>query len=270
MPFSFRFRTLVAAMAACAAGCSSPRSTVNYIVTTDSHYICCRTVRYATGEFSHVTASTMAGEGVVVRLGRDSTAGRCSADVEIPLTVANNGERDVYIPISNELSGERIKLYPWRWVTVEGRRVRLARQIQYGDLVESMEAHLRFFRLPAGKEIHLEGVIPSSWLCTLPLAPYDGYLAAELDPKVLADYTRLVRARKQPDDSLSLGEWGLQYDVVYTPLDFIDALPVRQKQWNEARDTVTVQLGVPEEPATFINNSQKVAHSNVITLVVAR
>lgn len=254
-----------------AAGCATHQASLYHVVTTDSHYICCRTLRFTTAEFTGLRGSSLPGEGVVVKLGADTVRSGCGHDAEVPLTVANNGSADVYIPISNELiGGGRLKLYPWRLVEAEGRRVRLARQIQYGDLVEGTDAKLRFFRLPAGKEISFDGVIPASWLCRAPLSPYAGYLTAELDPKVYADYTRLLRDNAGRPDTSGAGTWGLRYDVIYTSLDFLDALPASERRLSAAGDTLTLHLSVPEEPATFVNGGQKVASSNLITLEASR
>jgi hypothetical protein len=273
MIFSVRLRRLLAAAAALLAGCSTPRSTVHYVVSTESHYICCRSIHYATAEFDRLYPSSLKGaadEPVVVRLGHDSSRVSCGEPLELPVVIANNGDQDVYVPMSNELEGDRIKLFPWRWVSVGGRNVRLARQIQYTDLVETIDVTPRFFRLPAGKEVHLHGIILPEWLCSLPRSIPEDYLKKELDPKVYADYTRLLRGANLQLDTSALGHWGLQYDVVYTPLDFIEALPLKEKQWNPGHDSVNIMLGVPEEPATFLNASQKVAHSNTLTLDIER
>jgi len=246
--------------------CSSVDAPVNYLVTSESPYLCCRTIRYSVRTFPDTRGSTASGAGVVVRLRADTIAARCDDDAMVDLTISNNGEKDIFIPISHELEGDRIKLYPWRLSYAGGRDIRLARQLQYNDVLEREDALLRFFRIPAGREIALHGVIPRRWLCSPAELVPDAYLEAELNPTYYADRSRALRGASYRRDPDLPAEIGFRYDVIYTTLDYLEGLPVTGTDWNDARDTVRVTIGVKEEPAGFLNGSQQVASSNIVTL----
>lgn len=245
--------------------CRPKPATVSHIISSESPYLCCRTIRYSTWMFPQTRSSTASGTGVVVKLHNDTIIARCDADATLDLTISNNGEEDIYIPISNELEGDRIKLYPWRLSYAEGRDIRLARQLQYTDIVEREDALLRFFLLPAGREISLRGVIPQRWLCSPADLVPNPYLEAELNPTYYADRARGLRGaayRRDPDLPATIG---FRYDVAYTTLGYLDALPA-ERSWNDARDTMRATIHVKEEPADFLNASQQTASSNVVTL----
>jgi hypothetical protein len=236
---------------------------VNHVVTTASAYGCCRMINYQVVEFARTGNSTIEGDAVTVRLLPDSIAAPCGADAEVPLVIANNTPHDIFVPISRELEGDRIKLYPWRLFYQEKQPVRLARQIQFGDLLERTDGRLAFHRIPAGREVRLRGVIPGNWLCVPPTDIPVGYLERELDPTYYADYSRTLR-----DESARYGKkiplFGLRYDVVYTPLDFWNGLPGATEHSSPGGDTVYTDIKVKDTPASFLNSSQRVAESNVI------
>lgn len=263
------FRSLLL-LALVSAGCTASKTPAAYFISTDSPLVCCRTLRYSTAEFPMLRPSTLAGQGVVVRLNDDTVRGSCMIDAYTTVTVANNGSEDIYLPISHELSGDTMKLYPWRLVYQEKRQVRLARQIQYGDLVERTDARLSFYRLPAGKQVDLVGVIPQRWLCTPPSSLVEGYLEGELDPQYLAEASRSIRGSVPSVDADIFGPMGLRYDVAYTTLGFLQGLPVRSEQWNSRHDTATIHVAVKEEPAKILNASQQVSSSNVVTVIIQK
>jgi hypothetical protein len=241
------------------SGCASSRTPGYYTISTNSHLLCCRTLRYTTAEFPMLRPSALRGEGVMVRLHDDTVRGSCQIDAYTRLTVANNGKEDVYLPISHELSGDTVKLYPWRLIYQNTRQVRVARQLQYGDLVERTDAKLGFYRLPSGKQVDLVAVIPQRWLCTPPSSLTEGYLEGELDPQYLAEASRGLRGSSPFSNANIFGPMGLRYDVAYTTLDFLKELPVDSEQWNRGHDTATIHVAVVEEPAKILNASQKVA-----------
>jgi hypothetical protein len=244
-------------------GCATRKDMVNHVVTTASPYGCCRMINYQVLEFAQTERSTLTGDSVAVRLLPDSVTATCGTDAEVPLVIANNTASDIYIPISRELEGDRIKLYPWRLYYEEKKPVRLARQIQFGDLLERTDGRLAFHRIPPGREVRLRGVIPGNWLCVPPTDIPAAYLERELDPTYYADYSRTLR-----DESARYGKKlplvGLRYDVAYTPLDFWHGLPGVTEHSSPGGDTVYTDIKVKDTPASFLNSSQRVAVSNVI------
>ena len=252
------------------AGCTASKIPAAYFISTNSHLVCCRTLRYTTAEFTKLRSSSLAGQGVVVRINDDTVRGSCLIDAYTTVTVANNGPEDIYLPISHELSGDTVKLYPWRLIYEEKRQVRLARQLQYGDLVERTDARLSFNRLPSGKQVDLVAVIPQRWLCTPPSSLVEGYLEGELDPQYLAEASRSIRGSVPFSNADIFGPMGLRYDVAYTTLGFLNGLPVTSENWNSRHDTATIHVAVKEEPALLLNDSQKIASSNVVTVIVEK
>jgi hypothetical protein len=255
----------VSFLAVLLAGCAS-HGIVNYIVSSHSPYVCCRTVRYSTWEFDKTEPSRMPGKGVVVRLLGDTLNAECAHDASVGVTIANNSDLDIFIPFSKELEGMRVKLYPWRLLYEEGRPIRLARQLQYNDIIEREDALARFFRLPAGRQVTLEGTVPQRWLCLVATSITDEYLGLELNPTFYADRARALRGAEYKRDPQLLTTVPFRYDVAYSTLRYIDSLPVASRASNSAGDTTRVTIAVKEEPAQFLDASQLVAKSNEITL----
>ena len=212
------------------------------------------------------------GTGVVVRFDGASAAGNCREGAQTPLVIANHTRRDIYIPTSQELDGTRIKLYPWRQHLDSTRgAIRLARQIQYGDLFErNNESRLRLMRLPVGREIHLTAWVPGDWLCTKPTELYEGYLDAELDPTFYAQRARGLRTSPYEQARELVSPIAMRYDVIYVTLEFLETLPVDARTTSPRGDTITMHLNVTEEPAAFFNAEQKVAASNLIDLIIEK
>lgn len=228
--------------------------------------ICCRSMRYSVWQFDATAPSSVADTGVVVRLVADTLRADCDRDAALDVLIANNTDDDIYIPFSKELAGSSLKLYPWRVIYADGRAVRLARQLQFNDLVEREDALARFFRLPSGRQVVLHGVVPQRWLCSPTTPVTDEYLGYELDPLFYSDRTRSLRAREYRRDPDLLTTVPLAFEIAYTTLGFIDALPVKSRARNSAGDTTQIGIAVKEEPATFLNGSQHVARSNSIVL----
>jgi hypothetical protein len=256
-----------------AAACGGPqRPLVHYTVTTQSPMVCCRSMHFAVAEFSATSPTSMAGDGVIVRFPSERFAGDCVKGAETPVVIANRTARDVFIPTSHELEGSRIKLYPWRQHHDSARgAIRLARQIQYGDMFEhSTDARLRLMRLPAGREVRLTASVPGQWLCTKPTELYEGYLQAELDPAFYSQRSRGLRTSPYEQARELVSPIGMRYDVVWVTLEFLERLPVSSRTVSSAGDTIAVQLAVKEEPAAFLNAEQKVASSNVIEMLIEK
>jgi len=271
MASSARYLLPLAALFACVLGCAPRSEVINYVVTSQSPYICCRTIRYSTWTFPNLRQSMLPGEGVVVRLTGDTVAARCETGASVGVAIANNGPEDIYIPVSKELQGEQIKLYPWRLFYADGHPIRVARQLQYSDLGEREDPLLRFFRLPAGKEVTLQGMITERWLCAPPLDVNAGYLDMETSTtSFYADRTRGLRAYHYQRDPNLPDTIALRYDVVYTTLGYLNELPTLNQTWNAAHDTTQLTIAVPEEPEKFLDASQRVSQSNVITVRMAR
>ncbi len=253
------------------AGCASSSPSATWIVTSDSRLLCCRTMRYATDEFTHPESSSIPGNGVVVRLLADTIDGTCGRGAAVPIVIANNEDQDVWVPVSNELSADTMTLFPWRlyYSSKPGERdlppIRVARQLEYGDLVERTDAHLTFERIPAGKEVRLVGWIPPRWLCVPPENVTDEALEAELDPTVYAERTRSIRARHNRIAAAAFDPVAFRYDVAYTRMDYLDTIP-STLQRNDAGDTVTVHVGITDPPAGLLTASQHVSSSNVVVL----
>ncbi len=248
-------------------GCSSSRpETVHYSITTQNSMKCCRNLTYTTESFKAVRETSIPGDSVRVILHPANITATCDKAPAIPLTISNGTEHDIYIPFSKELSGDTIKLYPWRLLTIEWKPIRVARQIQYGDLLERTDALLRFLRLPAGTQADLTGIIPPEWICAEPQEPVIDYLEKELDPHYYSNYSRWLRSQgtRRPDSLTT--PVGLRYDITYTTLDYIEKLPVLEQSSSSANDSIAITLAVQEQPAEFINSSQELATSNVITL----
>jgi hypothetical protein len=259
--------TMLVVLATVALCCASPRP-ATYIVTTDSHLICCRTLRYATAEFARTEATGERGDGLVVRLAADTVVGTCGRDAELGIEIANASAEDLYIPFSNELSGDSLKIYPWRLIYEHDAPMRLARQIQFEDLLERVDARLRFYRLPSHRRIVVQGIIPQRWLCTPPMSILEGYLEAELDPKVYSDRTRDLRASQPLPDPSIYGTMALRYDVAYTRLDIWEHTPIAEQHWNAGHDSLLLHVSSHEEPSKLISDTQRVASSNVVTLTI--
>ena len=206
----------------------------------------------------------------MVRLTGDTLPVRCETGAEVGVSVANNGEEDIYIPVSHELEGGTIKLYPWRVLYAKTGPIRIARQLQYADLGEREDPLLRFFKLPAGKQIDLRGIITERWLCAPPIEANAGFLDMELTTSFYADRTRGLRAYHYERDPKLPDTIALRYDVFYTTFDYMNQMPVAKQSWNDAHDTTQMTIAVPEEPGKFLDASQKIAQSNVIPIRIAR
>ncbi len=263
-----RVRLILLLSFVCVAGCSSPH-VMNYILTTESPYICCRSIRYSTWPFQRTTSSQIGDTGVVVRLSGDTIDARCERDAPVDVTIANNTEDDIYIPFSKDLDGDRLKLYPWRLIYADNQPMRLARQVQYNDMVERQDALLRFFRLPAGQQTVLHAIVPERWLCAPTTPVTDEYLGYELDPNFYSDRTRSLRASEYHRDPNLLPRVPMAYEIVYTTLRFIEALPQTGRIVSAGGDTTQIRIGIKDEPGTFMNGSQHVARSNTVLLRIA-
>lgn len=252
--------------------CGTQADLVQYTVATNNRLSCCRSMTFSVGTFASTARTADRGDGVSVRFMNQRLAGSCDRGGEAPLVIANHTDEDVFIPTSHELEGSRIKLYPWRQHHDSARgTIRLARQIQYGDLLErNNDARLRLMRLPAHHEVHLTAWVPGSWLCTKPTELYEGYLTAELDPAFYAQRARGLRASPYEQAKELVSPIPMRYDVVYVTLGFLEALPLVSRTSNSAADTITVHLDVKEEPALFLNAEQKVAESNLVQLIIEK
>lgn len=249
--------------------CAPRQGVVNYIVTTQSPYNCCRTIRYSVWEFPKTEASRTSWPGVSVQLLGDTIMARCTDDVALGVTIVNNGDVDVYIPFSKELELDRVKLYPWRLYFEGTDPIRMARQLQYNDLIEREDALARFFRLPAGRQVTLNGTIPQRWLCSPATPVTTEYLKLELNPTFYADRSRALRGAQYWRDPALKTPVPLRYDVAYTTLRYLDSLPVTSRTPNAAGDTIQVAIAVKEEPAGFLDASQQVARSNAVILKIS-
>ena len=247
------------------ASCGVAPETISYAITTDNGNVCCKTLRYQTTDFPEFQTSTLQGDGVVVRFMADTVQAVCGTELRLPLVIANNSDSDQYIPISHELHDGTIRLFPWI-VMNEADPVRIARQIQYGDLLERTDSRLLFHRLPAGKQVQLTGIVPKEWLCRTPKWTDPSLLIEMLHPKYYADYSRALRTPKfWPQESLH-SVVGIRYDVVHTTLAWLGAAPQRSTHTTSAGDSVSIGLAVMDEPGMMLNSSQQVAQSNVITM----
>lgn len=246
--------------------CGSSPAIVSYAITTDNGNVCCKTLRYQTTDFPMSQPSTLPGNGVVVRFLADTVQAVCGTELRLPLVIANNSDSDQYIPISYELQQEgTIRLFPWI-VMNEADPVRIARQIQYGDLLERTDSRLLFHRLPVGKQVRLTGIVPKEWLCRTPKWTDPSLLTETLNPKYYADYSRALRTPKfWPQESLH-AVVGIRYDVVHTTLGWLQTAPQRSAHTTSAGDSISIGLGVMDEPGMMLNASQQVAQSNVITM----
>ena len=248
----------------CSCGGGAP-AVVSYAVATDNGNVCCRTLRYQVTDFPGTEPATVPGNGLTVRFLQDTVSAECGGQLRVPLVIANNSDSSQYIPISHELDSGTIRLFPWI-VMNEENPVRIARQIQYGDLLERTDSRLLFHRLPAGKQVRLTGVVPKEWLCRTPKWASQSLLTETLNPKYYADYSRALRTPKfWPQESLH-AIVGIRYDVVHTTLGWLQTAPQRSAHTTSAKDSVSIELAVMDEPGMMLNASQQVAHSNVITL----
>jgi hypothetical protein len=227
---------------------------------------------FSVGTFSPIVSAATTGEGVEVRFASERMIGDCEKGAASPLVIANHTAKDIFIPTSHELEGTSIKLYPWRQHHDSAHgTIRLARQIQYGDLLErNNDSRLRLMRLPAGREVHLEARVPGDWLCTKPTELYEGYLTAELDPTFYAQRARGLRASPYEQAKELASPIPMRYDIVWVTLDFLQSLPVDRRTTSPGGDTITMHLNVSEEPAAFLNAEQTVASSNIIEMVINR
>lgn len=263
----FRFIPPSLALALAIAACASPSAT-NYILTTQSPHICCRSLRYAVWPFPATVSAPGGDTGVAVRLVADTLRARCGHDADVDVVIANNGANDIFIPFSHELEAMRVKLYPWRILYENGRPVRLARQLQYNDLVERQDAVLRLFRLPSGRQVRLAATIPSRWLCAPAVRVTEDYLTYEMDPIAYSDRTRPLRGADYTLDPDLKHSATLRYEVVYTSMKFLDALPVTSRTANAAGDTVEIRVAMEQEAGHFLDDSQQIARSNDVPLAI--
>jgi hypothetical protein len=256
------------------AGCGTSSELVNYTVTTHSRLVCCRSMHFTVTGFTGARAisddARDDARGVEVRFASERISGSCALGATAPLVIANHSDTDAYIPTSHELEGSRIKLYPWRLHHDSAHgAIRLARQIQYGDMFEhGNDARLQLMRLPAHSEVALTAVVPGQWLCTKPTELYEGYLDAELDPAFYSQRSRGLRTSPYEQSKDLVSPIGMRYDVVWLSLAYLDALPVVARKESPRGDTISVEIDVKEEPAEFFNAAQRVASSNVIEMVI--
>ncbi|MBS1912012.1 MAG: hypothetical protein JST22_08510 [Bacteroidetes bacterium] len=266
----YRFPRVLTACCAVAihlAGCASDR-VMHYVVSSHSPYLCCRTIRYATAAFAATQSSSLAGDGVAVRLLADTIRARCADGAHVDIVIANNTDQAIYVPFSNDLEGDRIKLYPFRLLYEGDHRIRLARQLQYNDVVERLDSKVLFYRLPAGKQTTLHASVQERWLCSALTTVTKEYLALELNPTFYSDRVRGLREGTYRRDPNLLRTSGFCYEIAYTRLGYLDSLPVQQRSVNSRGDTTTVQINVKEEPGTFLDASQHVARSNEAVLMI--
>lgn len=245
--------------------CGSTPGIISYAVTTDNGNVCCKTLRYQVTDFPNAQTATTLGDGLIVRFLTDTVQAICGNELRLPLVIANNSDSDQYIPISYELQEGTIRLFPWI-VMNETNPVRIARQIQYGDLLERTDSRLLFHRLPAGKQVQLTGIVPKEWLCRTPKWAAPSLLTETLNPKYYADYSRALRTPKfWPQESLH-SVVGIRYDVVHTTLGWLQTAPQRSLHKSSTGDSISIELSVMNEPGMMLNSSQQVAESNVITM----
>lgn len=249
------------------ASCATTQNGLQYAITTRSHYLCCRTIRYSTWEFPQVEPSRLKGEGVVVRLDAVTPQVDCDDDLPLRVVIANNGDDDVYIPVSHELQGDTLLLYPFRGGWVGSRTVRIARQLQYGDIVDREIPRLQFYRLPTGTEIRLTGVVPRRWLCSQTIPANDEYLEHEAkNTDFLVNRSKPLGALPYRRDSDLRDTLRLRFDVGYSRLDFYQAFPILERTLNPGGDSVSIHIAVDDEPKELLDASQQVAFSNVLSL----
>ncbi|MBC8144356.1 MAG: hypothetical protein H7X80_02155 [bacterium] len=255
-------------MACSIAACASPDE-VSYAISTQSRMVCCRTMNFSVAEFPGASKNSSGVPGVSVMFPANRITGNCESGAESQVVIANNSGDAILIPTSRELEGSRIKLYPWRLHhdSAQGN-IRLARQIQYGDMFERPDGRLHFLRLADGYEVRLNAWVPGQWLCTKPTELYEGYLAAELDPAFYAQRARGLRTSPYEQAKDLVSPIGMRYDVIWVTLDFLKVLPVISRTTNSAGDTISVLLDVKEEPAAHLNAAQRVASSNIIEMVI--
>ncbi len=260
---------LLAALPILMASCATTQNGLNYTITTKSHYLCCRTIRYATWDFPKVKSSGLQGDGVVVRLEPVSSSVKCDSDLEVRVAIANNGDHDVFIPISYELQGDTLLLYPFRGGWVGPDNVRIARQLQYGDIVDREIPRLQFYRLPRGREVRLIGIVPRKWLCSQTIPANDEYLAHEsTNTDFFVNRSKPLGALPYRRDPDLRDTFRLRFDVGYSRLDFYEAYPILERTVNRAADSVSIRIAVDDQPKELLDEAQQVAFSNVISLNV--
>lgn len=267
-PFS-----LLALLALAASGCTTPPPpVVRYVVTSESDALCCRTLTYRV-ESAPTVAAKGGGDSVSVAIGKPgagSINAQCDRELELPVTITNGSSRDIYVPFGGDLVGNRLALYPWREVQRGRSAIRLARQIQQGDRIGGTAGtETRFVRIPAGHAMQLIGVVPGRWICIVPEPVDSFYLHAELTPRYYIDRLRGFRLRQPAQNESIPREYDLAYEVAWTPLDYLDHLPVLRRGTNATGDSVGLMVGVHEEPGTPINASQEVTRSNVVHVLLA-
>lgn len=249
------------------ASCATPRNGLQYAITTQSNYLCCRTLRFSTWEFPRVEASTLEGEGVVVRLAALSPQVDCENDLALSVVIANNSDQDVYVPVSYELHGDTLLLYPFRGGWAGTETIRIARQLQYGDIVDRDVPRLQFHRLPAGGQVRLKGIVPRKWLCSQTIPANDEYLAYEArSTDFFVGRSKSLGTLPYRRDTDLRDTLRLRFDVGYARLDFYKAYPILEEALNPGRDSVSVRIAVNDVPKELLDASQQVAFSNILSL----
>ncbi len=252
---------------ALASSCAPAHPVLEYAITTQSHYLCCRTLRYATLDFPETFPSSLVGDGIVVRLTSRSSIASCGSDLRLQVLIANNGEADLYIPVSHELDGDTLRLYPFRGGWINDQPVRIARQLQYGDIVDRETPRLRFHRLPAGREVRLEGLVPVKWLCSRTIPANDEYLAFESrNTDFFVGRSKSLGTLPYSRDPDLRDTLRLRFDVAYARLDFYHDFPIIERRLNPEGDSVSIHVATDDQPKSLLDDSQGLASSNVVTL----
>jgi|GEM_PF-1822417 len=261
-------------LALLATACGTPAPpVVRYVITSESEALCCRTLAYRVETAPSIPVKNE-GDSVSVAIGSAGSAtvgGRCDTDLEFPVTITNGSERDIYVPFGTDLQGARLMLYPWRELAghAGAQPLRLARQIQQGDRVGGTGGtETRFVRIGARHALHLTGVIPRRWMCIVPEPVDSFYLSAELNPRYYIDRLRGFRLRSPSESERLPQEYQIAYEIAWTPLDYLDGVPVLRRTTSTTGDSVGMLLGVREEPGVPLNSSQELARSNVLRVML--
>ncbi|MBL0333640.1 MAG: hypothetical protein IPP08_08110 [Chlorobiota bacterium] len=248
--------------------CSSFNTPLTYTLQTDVNLVCCSKISFVIDKFKNIQKSN--GEGVNIDIKKtESLDVNCKSNTHFNISISNNSDQDIYIPISNDFKNDTLQLYPWRMIQSESLPIRLARQVPYSNIVdEPSNSKYILNLLPKKSKVILFGIIKPEWLCMLPVNVYSDYLEDEVYPVIHSQQSRAARQSQKPDVNTTISNFFFRYDVAYTTLNCLNEIPLTEKRLTKNNDTMFFKSSSIEKPETILGKSYKIVKSNLIVISI--